>query len=179
MKIGVGSTNQVKVNAVKEVIPLYDMLKDAEVVPVETSSGVSEQPTSMIETIDGAKNRAQAAYVGNNLGIGLESGLFEVPHTKTGMMDTCVCAIYDGKEFHIGFSPAFEYPIKVTQSVLKEKIDINEAFFKHKLTDNPKLGSADGAIGFLTKGKMKRLDYTKPAIMMALVHLENPELYIK
>ena len=179
MKIGVGSTNQVKVNAVKEVAALYDMFSGAEVVPVETSSGVSEQPLSITETIDGAKNRARAAYAGNNFGIGIESGLIEVPHTKTGMMDTCACAIFDGKEYHIGLSPAFEYPIKVTQTVKDEGVDINEAFYKHKLTDNPKIGSADGAIGFLTKSRIKRIDYTKQAIMMAMIHLENPELYTK
>ena len=55
MRIGVGSTNKVKVNAVKEVIADYEMFKNAEVVPVGTSSGVSDQPLSLQETINGAK----------------------------------------------------------------------------------------------------------------------------
>ncbi len=179
MRIGIGSTNQVKVNAVKEVIADYEMFKYAEVVPVETSSGVSNQPLSLQETITGAKNRAKAAYAGNDYGVGLESGLFDVPDTKTGMMDTCVCAIYDGREFHIGLSSCFEYPIKVTEMVRKGTHDITQAFNEHKLSDDPKLGAADGAIGLLTKGRVKRIDYTKQAVVMALIHLENPELYTK
>lgn len=179
MKIGVGSTNQVKVNAVKETIPLYDMLKEAEVVPMDVPSDVSAQPTSLQETIDGAKNRARKAYEGNDLGIGLESGLFEVPHTKTGMMDTTACAIYDGKEFHIGLSAAFEYPVKVTELVQAGTHDISQAFYEQKLTANEKLGAAEGAIGILTKGRLTRIGYTKQALTMALIHLENPELYKK
>lgn len=179
MKIGVGSTNKVKVNAVKEVIADYEMFKDAEVVSVEASSSVADQPLSLQETITGAKNRAKAAYTGNNYGVGLESGLFDVPETKTGMMDTCACVIYDGKDFHIGLSSCFEYPIKVTKMVKQGTHDITQAFNEHKLSDDPKLGAAEGAIGLLTKGKVNRLAYTKQAIIMALIHLENPELYTK
>jgi len=179
MKIGVGSTNQVKVNAVREVVADYDMLRGAEIVPVKTSSGVADQPLSLEETIQGAKNRAKAAYEGNDYGIGLESGLFEVPHTKTELMDTCACAIYDGKEFHIGLSSCFEYPIKVTESVRNGEMDISQAFHTHGLTENPQIGSAEGAIGILSKGRVTRTIYTKQALVMALVHLENPELYTK
>jgi inosine/xanthosine triphosphatase len=179
MKIGIGSTNQVKINAVKEVIALYDMFNGAEIVPVKTSSGVADQPLSLEETIQGAKNRAKAAYEENDFGIGLESGLIEVPHTKTGMMDTCVCVIYDGREYHIGLSAAFEYPIKVTETVRAGTRDISQAFHEHKLTENPNIGTAEGAIGILTKGRLNRTDYTKQALTMALIHLENPELYTK
>ena len=179
MRIGVGSTNKVKVNAVRETVADYEMFRDVEVVSVETSSGVSDQPLSLQETITGAKNRARAAYAGNEYGVGLESGLFDVPETKTGMMDTCVCAIYDGKEFHIGLSSCFESPIKITEMVKQGTHDITQAFNEHKLSDDPKLGAAEGAIGLLTKGKVNRLAYTKQAIVMALIHLENPHLYTK
>ncbi|MBI3573172.1 MAG: DUF84 family protein, partial [Candidatus Kerfeldbacteria bacterium] len=45
------------------------------------------------------------------------------------------------------------------------------------LTTNPKLGSYEGAIGLLTKGKMPRKDLTKQAVVTALVRFENKELY--
>ena len=179
MRIGVGSTNQVKVSAVKELLPLYQIFKDAEVISVETFSGVSDQPLSLEETIQGAKNRAKEAHEGNDFGIGLESGLFEVPHTKTGMMDTCACAIYDGKEYHVGLSSSFEYPIKVMEMVIKGTHNISQAFHENNLTENPDVGAAEGAIGILTKGRLDRIAYTKQALTMALVHLENPELYTK
>ncbi len=121
--------------------------------------------------------RAKKAFKNCNYSVGLESGLIRVSNTKTGYMDTCVCAFYDGKKFHLGMSPCFEMPIKVTKLVFKKKYDINEAFFEEKLTNNSKIGSKEGAIGILTKGRVTRMDYTKMAIMMALIHLENKELY--
>jgi inosine/xanthosine triphosphatase len=177
MKIAVGSTNQVKVNAVKELAPQYDHLANAEVLSVSVPSNVSEQPKSIGETVQGAMNRAKAAREGCDLGFGIESGLIEVPHTKTGMMDVCVCVIFDGEEYHIGLSSAFECPPKVMELVHGEGLDLNQAFHKAGMTDNPKVGSAEGAIGLLTKGRVTRKDYTKQAILMAMIHLENAKFY--
>lgn len=177
MKIGVGSTNQIKVSAVKELAPLYAMLSGSEIISVNVPSGISEQPKSISETIQGAKNRALGAFEKHDLGFGIESGLIEVSGTKTGMMDVCVCAIYDGKEYHIGLSSAFECPPKVIDLVHKEGLNLNQAFYKAGLTANLKLGSAEGAIGLLTKGRVTRLEYTKQALITALIHLENAEFY--
>jgi inosine/xanthosine triphosphatase len=177
MKIGIGSTNPVKINAVKEIIPLYPFLVGAEVISVNAQSKVSEQPKSITETVQGAKNRALAAFQGHDMGVGLESGLIEVPGTKTGMMDCGVCAIYDGMDYAIGVSSAFECPPKVMELVRSEGLDLNQAFFKAGLTTNPKVGSAEGAIGLLTKNRVTRLDYTKQSLVMAMIHLENAKFY--
>lgn len=181
MKINVGSTNQVKVQAVAEALKLYDDFSGAQVGGVKVASDVSDQPRSMEETIRGAKNRAQAAYqdrapddtVGASFGFGIESGLMSVPHTKTGYMDFSVCAIYDGNDFHLGFSPALECPQEVIDCVEKKGMNLNEAFYHVGLTDNPEVGSAEGMIGLLTKNRMTRKDYTKQAILMAMIHLDN------
>ncbi|MBI4017132.1 MAG: inosine/xanthosine triphosphatase [Candidatus Aenigmarchaeota archaeon] len=177
MKIIVASKNQVKVDAVKEVISQYQFLANAEISSAAVASGVSEQPKSLEEMVRGAINRAISSFEYCNYSFGIESGLMEVPYTKTGLMDTCACVIYDGKETHIGLSCAFECPESIMQTVLQEGCDLNHAFLKAGLTSNPKLGNADGAIGLLTKGRVTRKDYTKQAVMMALIHLENDELY--
>lgn len=179
MKIAVGSTNPVKVKAVQDMIPLYDLFVGAEIISVNVPSQVSEQPKSIGETVQGAKNRALAAFQGNDLGFGLESGLIEVPGTKTGMMDCGVCAIYDGEDYAIGISSAFECPPKVMELVHAEDLDLNQAFFRAGLTKNPKVGSAEGAVGLLTKGRVTRLEYTKQSIVMAMIHLENAKFYKK
>ncbi len=168
MKITVGSTNQVKVGAVRDMIAQYSILAGAEVVGVNVPSGISEQPKSLEETVRGAMNRAKAAFSDSDLSFGIESGLMVVPYT---------CVIYDGTECHIGISSAFECPPKVVELVHGEGLDLNQAFFKAGITDNPKIGSANGAIGLLTKDRLTRGDYTKQAITMALIHLENPEMY--
>ena len=177
MKINVASNNPVKVEAVKEIIKSYDFLKKAEVKGLNVNSEVSEQPKSLEETVQGAINRAMSAFDNCRYSFGIESGLMRVPQTKTGNMDFCVCAIYDGVEYHLGLSCAFEFPIKVTQMIHELGIDANEAFYRCGLTQDKKIGSSDGAIGMLTKGRITRKDYTKQAIQMALIHLENSHLY--
>lgn len=177
MIIKIGSENNVKINAVKEVLTDYPIFKDSIILGVKSSSEVSNQPKSLEETIKGAMNRAKNCFIGCDYSFGLESGLIKVPFTKTGYMDVTACCIFDGKNNNIGLSSAFEYPIKVTNLVFSENIEINESFFKNNLTKDKKIGSSEGAIGFLTKGRIKRIDYTKQAIQMALIHLENPLLY--
>jgi non-canonical (house-cleaning) NTP pyrophosphatase len=49
MIIAVGSTNNVKVQAVEEIIQEYPALESAKIVAISTVSGVSEQPLSLEE----------------------------------------------------------------------------------------------------------------------------------
>ena len=174
MKIKVGSKNKAKVEAVAEIIRDYPHLKDSSVRGVEVDSGISAQPKSLDETIKGAMNRARGIFSGCDYSIGLESGLMQVPNTKSGYMDVCVAAIYDGKEFHLGLSSAWEFPDKkITELMLHEGLDMPEAINKAGLTKNPKIGSEQGAIGILTKGRVDRKEYTKQALRTALIHLEQ------
>lgn len=177
MRINVGSQNDVKVSAVKEAIQDYDFLSNADVLSLEVSSEISEQPKSIDETIHGAKNRARNAFQNCDYSFGLEDGLMQVPNLKTGYMNVCVCAIYDGHNYNIGFSSAFEYPHDITRLVFDEGLDINQAFHKVGLTKNPKVGSAEGAIGILTHGRLLRKEYTKQAITMALIHVGDSERF--
>lgn len=171
--IHVASVNPVKVGAVKEILPLYPLLDGAEVIGVDVPSRVSEQPKTLEETIRGAMNRAQAAFGQADLSVGLESGLMEVPYSKTGVMDVCACALYDGKEFHLGLSSAWESPKQVTDMMLREGLDMNQAFHKAGLTSDLKIGQGQGAVGLLTKGRLPRIAYTKQALITAMIHLEN------
>jgi inosine/xanthosine triphosphatase len=173
MKIHIGSKNQVKVEALQEMLQDYPHLKHAKVTASDISSGVGDQPKSLEETVSGAMNRAKQAQEGYTYGFGIESGLMAVPNTKLGFMDVCVCAIYDGKEFHLGLSSAWEAPKKVMHHMLNGGLDMNQAAFKAGLTDNPKVGAAEGLVGIMTKGRLTRKAYTKEAIRTELIHLEN------
>lgn len=177
MRIIIGTTNEAKINAVKETIRAYDFLRGVKIHSIKVSSQVSEQPTSIEETLRGAMNRARQAFTTCDYSIGIESGLMEIPYTKSGYMDVTACAIYDGKEFHIGLSSAFEYPKDMTRLVLDKGLTISEAAHRTGLSENPKLGEAEGVIGILTKGRLPRKEYTKQAITTALIHLENAHLW--
>ena len=97
----------------------------------------------------------------------------EVPNTKSGYMDVCVCAIYDGIEFHLGLSSAWEAPKEVSEFILNEGLDMNEAAYKAGLTEDLKIGSAEGLVGIMTKGRLTRKEYTKESIRTAMIHIDK------
>lgn len=169
--------NPSKVTALIMVLSEYPEFSKCPVHSFEVHSGVSEQPKSLDEIVTGARNRARNAYTSDGMAVGLESGLFQVPLTKTGMMVITACALFDGKEYHLGLSSAFECPQKALRLVLEEGVDLNRAFHQAGLTDDPKLGNGGGIIGVLTKGHVTRSEYMMQAIRLALVHIQNPELY--
>jgi inosine/xanthosine triphosphatase len=177
MKIKIGSKNKAKVEALEEVLMDYDDLKNAEIISEEVESEVADQPKSLEETIRGAKNRARKIFEDCEYSFGIESGLMEIPDSKDNFVDITVCVIYDGKKFSSGFSSCFECPKEISRLMLEEDLNMSEAALSAGLTKNPKIGSAEGLIGLLTKGRMTRKDYTKQAIVLALIQIENRELY--
>jgi inosine/xanthosine triphosphatase len=84
MYIFVGSTNPIKINAVKRAVAEH--WPTAEIHEFEIDSGVSVQPMGDKETRQGAENRARAVLLKGQtefsdvkevLGLGLEGGVFE------------------------------------------------------------------------------------------------------
>ncbi len=172
MKIAIGSQNKAKVEALAEIIQEYPHLKNAEIVALNVASGIAEQPKTLEETMEGAANRAKNAFENCQYSFGIESGLMAVPKIKSGVMDVCACAIYDGKEYYFGLSSAWEAPQKVVE-YMNQGFNMTEASVKAGLSDNPNLGAAEGLIGVVTKGRLTRKGYTKEAIRTALIHLEE------
>ena len=123
----------------------------------------------------GAVNRAKLVFGNCEYSVGIEDGISEVPGTLSGYMNFCCCAIYDGRRTFLGLGPAFEYPPDCTKKVVDEGITISEAFVP--ISDKPDIGYEEGIIGWLTDGKISRKDYTKPAVEMAKVQIDNEGLY--
>ncbi|HEV7423629.1 MAG TPA: DUF84 family protein [Candidatus Paceibacterota bacterium] len=178
MKIGVGSKNKTKVDAVAELLKTYPMFHGAEVVGVDVKIDQFGHPKSLKEVVEGAIDRAKQSKDGYEYGFGIESGLMEVSYTKSGYMEVVVCAIYDGIKYHLGIGPTFEWPTAVVHAILKDGVDGSQAFKKLGFTDHEKLGTENGSINILTHGKMNRKEQNKIAVMMALIHLENPEHFL-
>ena len=177
MLIRVGSTNQVKLEAVQETIADYELLTDAKVLAANVGSDVSEQPASLAETVSGAKNRARNAFAECELSVGLEGGLMQVPESKTGYMNVCACAIYDGEQFHLGLSSGFEHPPAAIAAVFDQGLDISQAYHHVGLSASDELGRNQGAIGVLTRKRVMRKEYMQQALVTALIHLENQALF--
>jgi inosine/xanthosine triphosphatase len=177
MRIKVGSKNPVKVGAVRDTLKDYELLRDSDISGIEVASGVSDQPRSLTEIVNGAVNRAKNAFSDCEYSFGIESGFVEVPGTKTGFMNVTACAIYNGTKCHLGLSSAFECPPVVTKMVLNEGMELDQAYYKAGLTDDRRLGYSGGVIKYLTRGRVTREDWIKESVRMALIHLENHELY--
>ena len=177
MKVIVWSKNPIKVDAVAELIVDYPLFCNAEVAGIDVQTWVADQPQSLRETIEWAITRAKNSYLDCDYGFWIEDGLVDVPHSKTGQMNMCVCSIYDWKNIHLGISSAFEYPVKVMKLVKNKGLDITQAFYKTWLSNSLTLWAEEGAIGLLTKWRLIRKNMSKQAIQMALIHLENKELY--
>lgn len=172
MHIYVGSANPVKLQAIHEV--LIQIFPDAVFEPMAVHSGVADQPIGLAETLRGARNRALAAWnagTGDHWGVALESGLVPVPETRTGYMNLTACAIYTGQDMAVGLGPAFELPDAVTTLVVQHNMELDPAVRQAGLTDNARIGYGQGLIGILSQGRVTRMQYSKPAVSMALVAL--------
>lgn len=175
MKIGMGSKNKTKVEALKDVLKEYSMFDGSEIIGVDIKVEEFGHPKNIDETVKGAIARAKQAYEGNDFGFGIEGGLMAIPYTKSGFVEVGVCAIFDGSQIHLGLSPALEWPKKAIDGILNKGLDGSQAMKVAGLTSHEKIGENEGMIGMLTKGRMNRTQYNKLAIIMALTHLENPE----
>ena len=182
MIIKTGSENPTKVEALKEV--MKDYFPDSTVIGIAVAVPriVGCQPKSMSDTLCGADYRAKQAFEsgGCDLGIGLESGMIGCSKfTKSGYLNALFCSIFDGKNFHIGMSSAFEMPKDTIEIVLEDPtIDLSEALFRAEYTKEERIGYGKGFIHVLTKGRVTRQDFVIQAVQMAMIHLENSEWYL-
>ena len=109
----VGTLNAGKHQAVQDCFNRWPQMAGVGLKGVNVPSGVSDQPMGLDETIEGAKNRAKAAYAACApddscvVGVGLESGLV----ISGGMhFDCCACAIFDGASEYVGVSSLWALP---------------------------------------------------------------------
>ncbi|MCX8166856.1 MAG: inosine/xanthosine triphosphatase [Candidatus Micrarchaeota archaeon] len=161
--VSVGSENPNKIEGTK--IAIKEMLKiDVEVIPKHVPT-YTKQPFGE-ETIELAKHRAiQAFSFSRNLdySVGIESGIF----TLSGhSFDIAVASLYDGEQFYLGTSMGFELHEQILEKVhmgseLGNVID--------ELAKTKDLGKNEGAISFLSQGRMKRIEMNISAVKCAFI----------
>jgi inosine/xanthosine triphosphatase len=161
--IAVGSTNPVKVAAVRMVVTRA--FSEAEVIGLDIASGVSEQPWGDQETRLGALNRAQAvlAAAGADLGVGLEGGVLE---TEMGLMTCAWCVIVDREgQIGVGGGVHMRLPPPVAQA-LRAGGELGPAMDQLSGQHNTK--QAQGAVGILTGGLSDRKSAYGQLVAIAL-----------
>ena len=169
--VAVGSTNPVKVNAVRRAIRLLCL---ADVQGVEVDSGVPPQPLGAHEIVLGAVNRAVNALrkLSADYGVGVEAGVIE---TGIEPLELQAAAIVDQEGYvTIGLSQAFPLP-RDSVKELNDRVELGA--IAARITGRKGIGEKLGIIGHLTAGLVTRTDLTYNAVVMALVPRLNPDLY--
>lgn len=174
-RVAVGSTNPVKVAAVRAVLTAAGA--SAEVMPIAVASTVRDQPIGDDETIRGAVARARSAResIGAELGVGIEGGVVELPD---GSMRTCAwAAVVDGGGVTgIGGSLAMQLPTAVAELV-RGGLELGHAMDRYVNERDTKHGK--GAVGILTAGLVDRQRAYESLVSYALAPFITPELYAR
>jgi len=162
-RVAVGSTNPVKLGAVRAV--LQRLAPGVTVEGVAVSSGVPDQPVGDAETIAGATTRARAARAAldADLGFGIEGGVVDGPDG----MRTCAWAVVATRDgaAHVGGSLSMPLPDSVA-ALIREGAELGHAIDRLEGTENIKHGA--GAVGVLTEGLVSRQEAYEVILAYAL-----------
>lgn len=148
---------------------------------VSVDSGVSEQPTSYEETVQGATNRSinalAASADGGDFGVGIEGGVYE----ENGVMkvfDVVAITIIleDGLETFVGQSSGYELPVEVANQlrttrrplskVMSEYLTVGEFVVTEQAVQD------NGTVFYLTDGQVNRRQVLNEAFTNAFAQMD-------
>lgn len=162
MRVAVGSGNPVKHRAT--VSAIGDVASTVDRVTVD--SGVSDQPMSEAETIEGAINRSERALAAGeyDIGVGIEGGVTGV-ETLEGLYLTMWAAATDGDIAGQGAGPRLRLPTQVS-----DRVEAGEELgpVMDDILGTSGLKEEQGAAGVLTNRIMDRESALRHAVGGAL-----------
>ena len=167
-RVAVGSTNPVKVAAVRAVIQRLEPRTHVDGIAV--ASLVPDQPLGDAQTIEGATNRAHAARAAldADLGVGIEGGVVETP----GGMRTCAWAVVATRSGHVHVGGSLSMPLPdAVAALIRGGEELGHAIDRLIGTTNIKHGA--GAVGILTDGLVNRQEAYETLLAYALAPVLN------
>jgi len=174
LNVIVASHNPVKIDATQEAFAQVFPDESFDVAGVSVPSGVSDQPMTTAETLQGALNRATNAKSTSpnaDYWVGIEGGIEE---TDMGMQCFAwVVILSDGERIGRGQTAVFYLPLEVAKLV-RDGVELGHADDQVFGRENSK--QKNGAIGLLTDDVVDRTSYYVQAVVMALVPFKNPTL---
>lgn len=173
IRILVASQNPVKIEAVRDALQAF-LNGEMEITGVSVPSGVSDQPMSEAETLQGASTRVSKSidlHPGFDYYVGLEGGVEE---TASGLMAFAWMVISDGLRIGKARTASFFLPPKVAELV-HSGMELGHADDVVFAQSNSK--QQNGAVGLLTNDVITRKSLYQPAVQMAFIPFLNPELY--
>jgi len=177
IRVAVGSTNPVKLEAVKAGFQSVFPQETLSLVSVDAASGVSNQPMGDYETRKGAENRARAAcraLPDADYWVGVEGGTETASGLPETMLTFAWVVILGASRRGQARTASFELPQSVAKLVRggMELGDADDIVFR---TSDSK--RRNGAVGLLTGDLITREGLYTPAVQMALIPFIRPELY--
>jgi len=166
MEIIVGSKNEPKRQAVERAFSKVFPNQTLQIQTVETDSGVSSHPLSGSESLQGALNRMEQAYLSRpeaDYFAGIEGGLLEVDGRAREL--GWVAIKNNIGQTHIGLSAGIELSGKLLEAV-KNGHELSRVLHEnHGLKD---VGKANGFYGLTTDDLITRVDAYADAVVFAL-----------
>jgi non-canonical (house-cleaning) NTP pyrophosphatase len=116
--------------------------------------------------------------------VGLEDGLVALPDGEGELrhLNVGCAAIAHGERVWLGFSAGFAYPPECTEPAVRDRAPIGSLF--DRLWEQrrgealaPAAARMLGNVGKLTLGVLPRSEYTRHAVLCALVALIHGDLY--
>ena len=177
IRIGVGSTNPVKVAAVRGVA--LKVWCDDDIQAVSVDPGVSEMPMSDADGITGARQRARTALdkTGADLGIGLEGAVIE-PGAELGVsglyLTNWVVVVGRDGRLSLGSGGRLSLPKPIAEA-LRAGAELGPIMDRCAGEADSKLRL--GASGHLALGIVPREEVFRLAVAFALAPFLRRELY--
>lgn len=170
-RVLVGSTNPVKVGAVRAVFAR--VAPEAVVDGTTVASSVPDQPVGDEETIRGALARARGVLVlgAADLGVGIEGG---VVHEAGGGMRTCAWVAVASPDGRTGVGGSLSMPLpSVVAQAVRGGLELGHAMDRLTGAHDTKRGA--GAVGILTAGLVHRQQAYETLLAYALAPFLTPE----
>ncbi len=171
----VGSTNPVKIEAVREAFERAFSSNEIKVLKIKVNSGVRPTPRNEEEIIKGALNRVKN-IMKNEKGdfyVGLEGGIV----IREGeLFIKGWVAVSDGKITSLAATIELPLPRFILNELNKSE-DIELEDIMEKISGIPDIGKKEGAIGFFTRGLYTRKDAFRDAVICALSKFLRKEFY--
>lgn len=176
-KVVVGSLNPVKLDAVRIGFEAMFPGESFEVSGVSVNSGVSRQPMSSAETLQGAVRRARntrAAKPDADYWVGIEAGVDFSSAFGEEMVTFSWIVILTQERMVKALSGGLVLPDEVGQ-LISQGYELGDADNIVFGTSNSK--QENGAVGILTGNVVTRTSSYVQAVEMALIPFRNPALY--
>lgn len=174
-KIYIGSKNPVKIECTRKAFEEVFPNESFELLGEQVPSGVADQPMSDEETLRGAANRALSLEASiadsKHFYVGIEGGIRQ--RGKEMEAFAWVVIIHRG-QVGKAQTATFQLPPEIVK-LIKKGVELGHAddiVFNRR---NSKQGN--GAVGLLTHDLIDRIEYYRPAVILALVPFLNSDLY--